>query len=283
MKYIYTPEEVRPIADAIFKFMRNHGFDVSIEKPFCNDAPCATTLIATKGSLAILLEAQHRLICDQYIKDLSHWLNSNRHNAELFIIADRNTTSFSGDFLKQLNQTGVGLILVEDDLEPTIERSPKNPALIISPEPTLRFGPYEKEVKSCIAKFNSPCSFLSAHNPRFDAARDMCEIVEGLTEKLAIHAVKKKHLKLTEQNIIDQDWASQINTLGSQNACTPGESPILCDSLKTDLHSFRGIRNFLDHKTRSRTQEIDRQQQLSERMMMGPRLIDRLVKIKRKI
>lgn len=283
MKYIYTPEEVRPIADAIFKFMRHHGFDVSIEKPFCNDAPCTTTLIATKGRLAILLEAQHRLICDQYIKDLSHWLNSNRHNAELFIIADRNTASFSGDFLKQLNQTGVGLILVEDDLEPTIERSPKNPALIISPEPTLRFGPYEKEVKSCIAKFNSPCSFLSDYNPRLDAARDMCEIVEGLTEELAICAVKKKHITLTENDIMEKDWAGQIDTLRSAKACAPGESPILDEPLKIDLHSFRGIRNLLDHKTRTRTQEIDRQQQLAERMMMGPRLVDRLVKMKRRI
>jgi hypothetical protein len=240
-------------------------------------------LIATKGSLAILLEAQHRLICDQYIKDLSYWLNSNRHNAELFIIADRNTASFSGDFLKQLNQTGVGLILVEDDLEPAIERSPKNPALIISPEPTLRFGPYEKEVKSCIAKFNSPCSFLSDYNPRLDAARDMCEIVEGLTEELAIYAVKKKHITLTEKDIMEKDWAGQIDTLRSAKACAPGKSPILDEPLKIDLHSFRGIRNLLDHKTRTRTQEIDRQQQLAERMMMGPRLVDRLVKMKRRI
>ncbi len=283
MKYIYTPEEVRTIADALFRFMQHQGFNVCIEKPLRDDAPCATTLIATKGSLAILLEAQHRLICDQYIKDLSHWLNSNRLNAELFIIADRNTASFSGDFLKQLNQTGVGLILVEDDLKPTIERFPKNPALIISPEPTLRFGLYSKKVKSCIAKFNSPCSFLSTNNPRLDAARDMCEIVEGLTEELAIYAVKKKHITLAEKDIMEKDWAGQINTLGSQNVCSPGENAILNDLLKTDLHSFRGIRNLLDHKTRSRTQEIDRQQQLAERMMMGPRLIDRLVKMKRKL
>ena len=283
MKYIYTPEEVRTIANALFRFMQHQGFNVLIEKPFSEDAPCATTLMATKGSLTILLEAQQRLICDQYIKDLSHWLNLNRLNAELFIIADRNTVSLSGDFLKQLNQTGVGLILVEDDLQPTIGRLPKNPALIISPEPTLKFGPYEKKVKVCLTKFNSPCSFLSDHDFRRDAARDMCEMVEELTEKLAIYAVKKKHITLTEKDIMDKDWAGQINTLGSHNACSPGKNVVINDLLKTDLHSFRGIRNLLDHKTRSRTQEIDRQQQLAERMMMGPRLIDRLVKIKRRI
>ena len=82
---------------------------------------------------------------------------------------------------------------------------------------------------------------------------------------------------------MDKDWSGQIDTLRSAKACAAGKTPILDDPLKTDLHSFRGIRNLLDHKTRSRIQEIDRQQQLAERMMMGPRLIDRLVKLKRKI
>lgn len=282
MKYIYTPEEIRTIADALFRFMQNQGFKVCIEKPLRDDAPCATTLIATKGRLAILLEAQHRLICDHYIKDLSSWLHLCRINAELFLVAHR-TVSFSGEFLKDLDQTGVGLILVEDSAKITIERFPKNPALIISPEPTLRFGPYEKKVNECVARFNSPCSFLSMNNPCRDAARDMCEIVEGLTEELAIYAVKKKHITLTEKDIMEKDWSGQINTLGSQNVCSPGKNAILNDPLKTDLHSFRGIRNLLDHKTRTRTQEIDRQQQLAERMMMGPRLVDRLVKMKRRI
>jgi hypothetical protein len=82
---------------------------------------------------------------------------------------------------------------------------------------------------------------------------------------------------------MEKDWAGQIDTLRSSNVCAPGKTPLLSEPLKIDLHSFRGIRNLLDHKTRTRTQEIDRQQQLAERMMMGPRLVDRLVKIKRRI
>jgi hypothetical protein len=198
-------------------------------------------------------------------------------------LATHSLANISWKIFKELERSGIGLIIIDEVCTVTIERFPKNPALIVSHDPTLKFGPYEKKVKACMKKFNSPCSFLSDNNQRRDAARDMCEIVEGLTEKLAIYAVKKKHIKLTEKNITDQDWAGQINTLRSQDACATEKNPILTEAIKTDLHSFREVRNLLDHPTRTRTQEIDRQQQLVERMMMGSRLIDRLVKIKRKI
>jgi hypothetical protein len=282
MKYISTPEEARTIANVVLKFMRRQGFAVKIEKALDVDAPYTTTLIATKSRLNVLFETQYQIRCDQSLKELALWLHSQNCYAELFIVAHR-SSHISWDLFRDLETPGIGLILVDDGNNLKIERFPKNPALMVSHDPTLRFGSYDKKVKACMAKFNSPCSFLSDNNIRRDAARDMCEIVEGLTEELAIHAVKKKHITLTAENIMEKDWAGQIDTLGSQNACTAGKPPVLKSALKADIHSFRGIRNLLDHKTRSRSQEIDRQQQLAERMMMGPRLIDRIVKIKRKI
>jgi hypothetical protein len=282
MKYISTPEEAHPIANVVFEFMRKHGFAVKIEKALDVNAPYTTTLTATKSRLNILFETQYQIHCDQSIKELALWLHSQRRYAELFIATHR-LAHISWDIFRDLDRSGIGLILVDDKDTLEIERPPKNPALIISHDPTLRFGTYEKKVKTCMTKFNSPCSFISDKNPRRDAARDMCEIVEGLTEQLAIRAVKRKHITLTEKNITDQDWSGQIDTLRSQKACATGKSPIIDDPLKIDLHSFRGIRNLLDHKTSSHSQEIDRQQQLAERMMMGPRLIDRLVKLKCKI
>lgn len=276
MKFIYTPEEALSIAQILFDFLKSQSFTVSIDQALNDEAPCSTTLIAKKAELSILVEAQNQANCDQYLKDLALWLNNHRFYAELFIATHRDA-SFSGSFFKQLDQTGIGLILVEDSGSVKIERQPRNPALVVCPEPTLKFGPFESKVKECIAKFNLPHSFLTSGSPRFDAARDMCEIVEGLTEELAITGVRKKILKLKEKNIEDQDWYGQINTLASKKACLPGKSPIIDGNFKADLHSFRGMRNLLDHRARSKRKEVERQQQLAERMMMGPRLIAVLV------
>lgn len=282
MNYIYTPEEARSIADALSKFLKSHGFTVNVDEALNDDAPCSTTLIAKRAELSILFEAQNQVSCEEHLKDLALWLNNHRFYAELFIATHRDMT-FSGAFLKQLDQTGIGLILVEDSGNVKIERQPRNPALVVCPEPTLKFGPFQSKVKECIAKFNLPQSFLTPGNPRVDAARDICEIVEGLTEELAVKGVRKKILKLNEKNIKDQDWSGQINTLASRKACLPGKNPIIDNDFKTDLHSFRGMRNLLDHKARSKRKEVERQQQLAERMMMGPRLVAELTAKKRKL
>lgn len=282
MKYIYTPEEALSIADTLSKFLKGQGFTVNIDKALNSEAPCSTTLIAQKAELSILFEAQNQVNCEQHLKDLALWLNNHRFYAELFIATHRDAT-FSGAFFKQLNQTGIGLIVVEDSGNVTIERQPRNPALVVCPEPTLKFGPFESKVKECLAKFNLPHSFLTPGNPRVDAARDICEIVEGLTEELAIKGVRKKILKLNEKHIKNQNWSNQIDTLASRKACLPGKTPIIDNNFRTDLHSFRGMRNLLDHKARSKRKEVERQQQLAERMMMGPRLVAELIAKKRKL
>lgn len=152
---------------------------------------------------------------------------------------------------------------------------PKNPALIVTPDPTLKFGDCKVEVNSAIRKFNEI--------DRKDGLRDMCELVERETEKLAILAVRKGLLRLGEADVQRQDWSGQINTLASPNTYNPGNTPLLDSKLKDDLHSFRGARNLIDHKVTSKRAEIKRQRQFQERMMMGPRLIAELVSLKRKI
>lgn len=282
MKYIYTPEEAISIADTLLKFLQGRKFTVAIEQPLDEDAPCATTLIAKKGHLNILFEAQNEVSCNESLRDLALWLHNKRICAELFLATHRNTT-FSGQFFRQLDHSGIGLILVEHSGKVTIDRQPQNPALIVCPDPSLKFGPYTEKVNECIAKFNLPHSFLMPGNPRMDAARDMCEIVEGLTEELALTAVDKNILRLTERNVKSQDWSTQINTLASSKACVAGKTPVVDSRFKTDLQSFRGVRNLLDHRVTSKQKEVERQQQLAERMMMGPRLVATLVRKKARL
>ncbi len=282
MKYIYTPEEALSIADTLLRFLREQKFIVAVEQILHEDAPCNTTLLARKGHLNILLEAQNEACCDSSLKELALWLHNKRVCAELFIATHR-TASFSGQFFKDLDQSGIGLILVEDTGNLKIDRHPQNPALIVCPDPTLKFASYKSKVNQCVAKFNLPHSFLTPGNPRMDAARDMCELVEGLTEEVALTGTRKNFIKLTEKNVKDQDWSSQINTLASQRACVSDRNPIIDTTLKTDLHSFRSVRNLLDHKVSTKRKEVERQQQLAERMMMGPRLVATLTAIKQRL
>lgn len=274
MTYIYTPEEACSIADIVLKFLQEQKFDVSIEQIVNEDAPCSTTLLAKKGELNILFEAQNEVSCDQSLKELAFWLENRRYYAELFIATHIDAT-FSGSFLRQLDQAGIGLIMVESG-EVKIERQPRNPALKVSPEPNLKFGMYKKAVMTCLAKYNKPLSFLTGDNARKDALRDLCELLEGLTEVVTIAAVRKGYLQRSEEIIINMKWSDQINILAAANAYANNEHPFLSEELKTDLHAFRNGRNLVDHKVRSKREEALRQQKFPDRMITGIRLIAEL-------
>lgn len=278
MEYICTAEEAWPIADAVKKFLQLEKYNVQIEKVITTDVPYRTTLLATRNHYSILVDAQHKPDVDIAVKDLVVWLLSNTRCAELFIATDR-AAVFSGKFFRALDNTGIGLMIVEDDGTVIIDRNPKNPALVVNPEPGLKFGKYAKAVGTCLKKFNSPSSLLSGDNYRKDALRDLCEIVEGQTEELAVRLSNKGHLILDEEEIRKRKWNDQINLMASKDAYKPNIKPFITEPLKLDLHSFRDARNKLDHKVRSKRDEIARQQQLPERMMMGSRLVADLSKI----
>lgn len=278
MTYIYTPEEALSIADALSKFLKSQGLNVYIDQALSDEAPYITTLIAKKGELNILFEAQNEVSCDQSLKELAFWLENRRYYAELFIATHIDAT-FSGSFFRQLDQAGIGLIMVESG-KVKIERQPRNPALKVSPEPNLKFGMYKKAVMNCLAKYNKPLSFLTGDNARKDALRDLCELVEGLTEVVTIAAVRKGYLQRSEEIIINMKWSDQINILAAANAYANNEPPFLSEELKTDLHAFRNGRNLVDHKVRSKREEALRQQKFPDRMITGIRLIAELAALK---
>src|SRR5205085_1745215 len=140
--------------------------------------------------------------------------------------------------VEELKADGVGLLLVDEDGVVTASIAARNPALVITPDPRLRYGTCRNEVLESIRKFND--------GGRKDGLRDMCEMVERLTEEVALQAVRRGVLKLTEGDVKAKDWSSQIDTLESKNACNIGQVPVLITTLKVDLHSFRGARNLLD-------------------------------------
>jgi hypothetical protein len=174
----------------------------------------------------------------------------------------------------QMKMDGVGLLIVDGDGNVTEHHRARNPALVITPDPTLSLGPSKREVIAAVSKFNDV--------DRKDGLRDMCELVERLTEELGALASRKGVLKIPEAAFKQKDWASQINELARPEAYN-SSSPIIKSTLKDDMHSFRGARNLIDHKVRSLQEEKLRQKQFAERMMQGPRLVSDLLSLRRKI
>jgi hypothetical protein len=139
----------------------------------------------------------------------------------------------------------------------------------------LRFGECRAEVTNSVKKFNDV--------DRKDGLRDMCEIVERKTESLAIRAVRAGWVTMGEAAVRGMDWSTQINMLASINSYHPGKNPVIDQTMKDDLHSFRGARNLVDHKVPNKREDAKRQKQFAERMLQGPRLVSDLVALQRKV
>jgi hypothetical protein len=274
MKFNLTPEEAQEIAGVIAVHLRKRGMKIKIELEAWEGAPYRTTLVGSKSGLRLMVEAQGILNYGKALKELATSLAARRFYAELYLAASCESVLQAGT-LAEMKKDGVGLLVVDAQGLVSESLRARNAALVVNPDPTLRFGDCKREVFDAVHKFNDV--------DRKDGLRDMCEIVERETEELALRAVRKGYLVLTEQAIRDKDWSSQIDTLASKNACPPGKDPIVTSSFKNDLHSFRGARNLVDHKVRGKRDDAKRQKQFAERMMQGPRLVAELASLQRKV
>lgn len=274
MRFEVTPEEAQRTAVAMIKHFGKQRMKVKVEKPAWSPAPYRTTLVAEKGGRHVLVEAQGTLDYTRSLKELVTWLAANRHYCELFIATSTEALLQVG-ILHEMKVDGVGLFLVNDEGEVSQQQRARNPALIVTPDPTLRYGPSKEEVQAAVLKFNE--------GDRKDGLRDMCEVVERLTEEVGVAGCRRGWLRIPEGDFRAKDWAGQINELGRREAYNLPHTPLISASLKDDLHSFRGARNLVDHKARSRREDTRRQKQFAERMMQGPRLVAELVSLKRRI
>ena len=275
MRFVFTPEEAQRTARTVCRGLTKEGFTVQVERAYSALAPYRTTLLARLGHLAKLIESQGILDFHRELLELSRWLAARREYAELYL-ATSDEAVVTPNMLQHLRREGVGLLIVEADGKVGVLEKASNPALLVTPEPTLKYGPCKNEVEAAVKKFNL--------TDRKDGLRDMCEIVERETEALAVLAVRRGLLKMPEKVITeDMDWSSQINALASPNSYNTGKKPLVSVDLKDDLHSFTRGRNLVDHKVRTKKENAKRQRQYAERMMQGPRLAAELVSLQRRI
>ncbi len=274
MKFVFTPDEAQIVASAVARHYRQRQMRVRIEVAAWPGAPYRTTLVAMKSGLRVLVEAQGTLSFTNPLKDFAAWLASQRFYAELYLATSTEAAAPVGQ-LEDLRKQGVGLLVVDDSGRVSITQRAMNPALIVTPDPTLQYGGRQQDVLAAVKKFNEV--------DRRDGLRDMCDIVEEETEKLAIRAARRRTVKMVETAVRKMDWSSQIDALASPNTYNAGHVPVVSPNFKNDLHSFRGARNLVDHPAGGRRADRARQRQYAERMMQGPRLVSELVALRRSI
>ncbi|MBE3142984.1 MAG: hypothetical protein IMZ61_03560 [Planctomycetes bacterium] len=269
MKYDFTPEEAIPNAEVVRSHFSKRSMKVVLERSPWPSAPYSTTVYAKKGSLYILVEAQSVFNYTRNLRELAAWLSKSRCYAELYIAVGIEAT-LKVSALNELRVDGVGLLTIDGEGSLTTSERAKNHALIMTPEPTLKLGKYGAEVRAATEKFNTA--------NRKDALRDMCELVERMTDELGARACTKAWLKIPAAEFAKKNWESQINELARPEAYNTPHSPLIDTNLKNDLLSFKGARNLVSHKSTSSIAAQTKERQFAERMMQGPRIINDLLK-----
>jgi len=276
MEFDLTPDEVRPMASAVAKWLESRGFRVRVETPVRKDAPARTTLTATQGQLAVLVEVQTDLSYLGLVQELARYVRSRRLFVELYVaIKEKPEPNLSSACLKELENDGVGLLLVSEEGSVHESRHARNPAREVTLDAGLPLGSRTKEVELIFRRFNE--------GQRKAALEEMVELVEGLIDKVACKAARKGYLRKTESDVRTADLSNKINMLASSQLASCGKPPVFSDALKQDLHSFRESRNLLKHPARGRRGAQRRERQFPERMHMGARLTSDLLGIERKI
>jgi hypothetical protein len=269
----FTPEEARTTALVVARWLRKHRFKVELESGL-DAAPLRTTLLGVSSDLKYLVEAQGSPSLSSALEGLAVWLSVERAYAQLYVAVSATDDSvLSGRMLAQMKRHGIGLLLVTDEVDVAFEA--RNPALVVTPEPTLKFGSCASDVRIAVDRFN--------RGERKAGLRDMCELVERETNALARKLARKQWIDRDENTIGGFDFANTINVIASSTRYLGTRAPLVSDKLKDDLHSFRGARNLVDHPVKTKYAEVKRERQFPERMMMGPRLVAELVALQRTV
>lgn len=274
MEFLLTPDEAQSTAAAVIAQFVAEKRAVAIEAAVDPHVSFRPTLTAEKDLLPVYVEAQYQPAYTTGVAELVSWASVQRIYCEIYVAVPLHE-SLTGHFLEQIARNGVGLILVDNDGTVSFHRQARNPALVVTPDPTLKFGRCASEVRAVVKRFNDV--------DRKGALQAMCEIVERETDALVKRLARKKWITKTVEEVDGMDWSSQINVSASASLHVAGKTPIVNDKTKTDLHSFRGARNLIDHKVKTKRAEKMRQTQFVERMLMGPRLTAELLSMQRKI
>ncbi len=272
--FVFTPDEAQEAAAAVISYLRSQGWATQVERAIESEAPYRTTIVGRLITTRILVEAQGVPNYHAGLQKLTGWLAKKRIDSELYI-AIPELASIPASTLREITGDGVGLFIVDQDTNVTVFLSAKNPILMITLDGSLALGECRAEIVKAYHDFNQ--------GNRKAALRDVCEIVEREVAALARKAARKKQLTKTETQVDTMTFSTHIDVLASQDAYAAGRQALVNPILKGDLHSFRSARNLVDHPAKTKRDQIRRELQMPERMLMGSRLVAEVLSAKRRV
>lgn len=270
----FVPEEAASVTATLTSVLRKKRRPIFDDKSPWGDAPYRTTIYLKDGDVYEFYEAQGRPHLHPQLLNFAHWLSAQRKCAELILVAPADAPT-TADLFAKLRKCGVGLLLRNGDQSLEQVLAARNPAFVVTPDPSLPLRDLRSKVNASIQKFND--------GQRKDGFRDLCEYAEHETERVLVSASASGWISLTKPMIEAKDWSDKINTLASKTIMNAGRAPLIDAKLKDDLHSFRGARNLADHPARTRVEKVRLFRQLCERMLMGTRLVSELASIRARI
>lgn len=274
VNFNFTADKAQPIALSVHKHYRRAKKNVVVEERI-EGAPYRPTLTVSGPNAATMyIDVHATAAVPRGLEDFARWCGARRDYAQVWL-ATSDQASIAGTVMTRLKEEGIGLILVSEEENLVYLLEARIPALMVTPEPNLAFGHKKGEVGELVERFN--------RGDRKASLQDMCELVEQQTDALARKAARKKVLNKAESDVAGMSWANQLDVLAALGAYTPGSTPLVTPTLKSDLDSFRGARNLIDHKVRTKKEKADREKQFTERMMTGPRLVAELLRLQRKV
>ena len=275
VEFQFTPEEAWQVAEYTATHLRRRLYQVTVETPMRPEAPFRTTLLATRTDHpTFLVEAQGSAVMTDGLRDLARWLGAQREYCELHV-ATRDDTPLTLKLQGELRTEGVGLMAVSSTGSVSTLHAARNPALVATPDPGLRYWHNKSLARAIVERFNS--------GDRKDSLRDLCELVERETQLVLEKASEKGVINVTPSEIVGMQWGNQIEVLASPGRYSGGNSPILTSAQKDDYISFKGARNLLAHRVMTPQQKAWRKRQYVERIMQGTRLIAELSAIRRTV
>jgi hypothetical protein len=231
-------------------------------------------LRARKASEDVLIELRQRPGLPPFLEQFVDQAIARREPAALYVaVAAPDRQSDVGDDvatddtiaiadLRKLRDRGIGLLQAADEGVVEIER-----AVIFSARVQLPVDlKGHAEATAAVLKFN--------RGEPVDGLRDVTTSVEGALRDVCERAVSYGVVNCDSKRLEDLDFSGMIDLAGTANYGGAPQARLLTDTLRNDLHAFRGGgRNVVHHPVRTRAQRQARDRQVSERMDTGLRLL----------
>lgn len=264
-----TPLDAQTVLSSVRRYFLDRHFKVAMDEAAFPDAPYRTSLTCRRRDELQLVECQSRLDYHRALKSFHQYLVERRLPAELYVaVAESDEENISVARLREMDRDGVGLLLLDERSQVSVNKKACNWAYFAAPDPTLKFGALRPQVDGVFLKYN--------REDRVSGMRELSNLVEGETRRLGRTALARGRFGSRTPRVDAMDWSDVINLLASRQAASPGSVPVINDELKNDLHSFRGGRNLVDHPVRDAAEARRVARQFQDRMLLGARLVSDL-------